>query len=88
MRTQTDIDIGFSMKLICKKYFGFNLDYVGYLDYDQAVWQSVKKRKPLLTEFPNSSLINNFEKHYQQTNQTQVKVCLNQKMEINLCTIF
>jgi len=61
VRTQTDIDIGFSMKLICKKYFGFNLDYVGYLDYDQAVWQSVKKRKPLLTEFPNSSLINNFE---------------------------
>ena len=23
-RTQADIDIGFSMKLICKKYFGIN----------------------------------------------------------------
>ena len=61
VRTQSDIDIGFSMKLICKKYFGFNLDYIGYLDYDQAVWQSVKKRKPLLTEYPNSNLISNFE---------------------------
>ena len=61
VRTQSDIDIGFSMKLICKKYFGFNLDYIGYLDYDQAVWQSVKKRKPLLTEFPNSILTSNFE---------------------------
>ena len=62
VRTQTDIDIGFSMKFICKKYFGFELDYVGYLDYDATVWQSIKKRKPLLTEFPNSSLVENFDR--------------------------
>lgn len=60
-RTQADIDIGFSMKFICQKYFGFNLDYAGYLEHDPSVWQSVKKRKPLLTEFPNSPLIQNFE---------------------------
>ena len=62
VRTQADIDIGFSMKIISKKYFGINLDYVGYLDYDATVWQSVKKRKPLLMEFPNSSLVNNFDR--------------------------
>tara|TARA_B100000925_G_scaffold262107_1_gene219220 strand:- start:8394 stop:9389 length:996 start_codon:yes stop_codon:yes gene_type:complete len=60
-RTQADIDIGFSMKFICQKYFGFSLDYTGYLEHDPSVWQSVKKRKPLLTEFPNSPLIHNFE---------------------------
>ena len=62
IRTQSDIDIGFSMKIICKKYFGVNLDYVGYLDYDATVWQSVKKRKPLLMEFPNSCLVSNFDR--------------------------
>lgn len=62
VRTQADIDIGFSMKLISKKYFGINLDYIGYLDYDATVWQSVKKRKPLLMEFPNSTLVNNFDR--------------------------
>ena len=62
VRTQSDIDIGFSMKSICKKYFGVHLDYVGYLDYDSAVWQSVKKRRPLLMEFPNCKLINNFDR--------------------------
>ena len=61
-RTQSDIDIGFSMKIICKKYFGINLDYVGYLDYDATVWQSVKRRKPLLMEFPNSPLVTNFDR--------------------------
>lgn len=62
VRTQADIDIGFSMKSICKRYFGIDLDYVGYLDYDATVWQSVKKRRPLLMEFPNSRLVTNFDK--------------------------
>lgn len=62
VRTQADIDIGFSMKSICKRYFGIDLQYIGYLDYDASVWQSVKKRKPLLMEFPNSKLVTNFDK--------------------------
>jgi flagellar biosynthesis protein FlhG len=62
VRGQNDIDIGFSIQSVCKRYFGIDIDYVGYLDYDPAVWQSVKKRKPLLMEFPNSKLVNNFDK--------------------------
>lgn len=62
VRTQVDSDVGHSMKIICKKYFGIELDYVGHLDYDATVWQSVKKRKPLLMEFPNSSLVLNFDR--------------------------
>lgn len=61
VRTQTDVDIGHSMRIICKKYFGINLDFVGYLDYDATVWQSVKKRRPLLLEYPHSGLVNNFD---------------------------
>lgn len=61
-RTQADIDIGHSMKIICRKYFGIEIDYIGYMDYDATVWQSVKKRKPLLMEFPNSSLVNSFDR--------------------------
>ena len=61
-RTQADVDIGHSMRIISKKYFGINIDYIGYLDYDSSVWQSVKRRKPLLMEFPNSALVNNFDR--------------------------
>jgi flagellar biosynthesis protein FlhG len=60
-RTQTDTVIGYSMQKVCKKYFGINLNYSGYLDYDAAVWQSVRSKKPLLMEFPNSKLVYNFE---------------------------
>jgi len=56
-RTETDSEIGFGIRNVCKKYFGFNLDYLGCLEYDSAVWQSVRRRKPLTTEFPASPLV-------------------------------
>ena len=61
-RTQTDIDIGFSIKTVCKKYFGIEMDYVGYLDYDSAVWQAVRRKKPLMIEFPNSRLVSSVDR--------------------------
>ncbi len=62
VRSQQDIDLGFSIQSVCKKYFGIDMNYLGFLDYDSSVWQSVKKRKPLLMEFPNSRLVNNFDR--------------------------
>jgi flagellar biosynthesis protein FlhG len=56
-RTQADIEIGNSVKAVCKKYFGVEVDYLGHLDYDSAVWQSVRRKRPLLLEFPNSRLV-------------------------------
>jgi flagellar biosynthesis protein FlhG len=61
-RTQTDIDIGFSVKTVCKKYFGIDMDYIGYLDYDSAVWQAVRRKRPLMLEFPNSKLVSSLER--------------------------
>lgn len=62
VRSQADIDIGYSIQSICRKYFGIDMSFPGYLDYDQSVWQSVRKRKPLLIEFPHSRLVNNFDR--------------------------
>lgn len=61
-RTQTDVDIGFSVKTVCKKYFGIEMDYIGYLDYDSAVWQAVRRKRPLVQEFPNSKLVSSIER--------------------------
>lgn len=62
IRTQTDVDIGFSVKSVCKKYFGIELDYVGYLDYDSAVWQAVRRKRPLMLEFPNSRVVSSVDR--------------------------
>lgn len=60
-RTQTDIEVGISVKTVCKRYFGINLDYIGNLDYDSAVWQAVRRKKPLILEFPDCQVVSNLE---------------------------
>lgn len=77
-RTQTDVDIGSSVRTVCKKYFGIDLDYVGYLDYDSAVWQAVRRKRPLMLEFPNSKLVSSID----QIVQTMIKRYGNQKNDI------
>jgi flagellar biosynthesis protein FlhG len=55
-RSQTDVDVGFSMKSVAKKYFGIDLDYLGYIEYEPNVWQSVRKMRPILAEYPHSRI--------------------------------
>jgi len=62
VRTPQDVEIGYSVKSVAKKYFGVDINYIGYIEYDAAVWQSIKKRKPVALEFPNSNLVTNFSK--------------------------
>jgi len=61
-RSQTDVDVGFSMKSVAKKYFGVDLDYLGYIEYEPNVWQSVRRMKPILAEFPNSRIATHLER--------------------------
>ena len=55
-RSQTDVDVGFSMKSVAKKYFGIEMDYLGYLEYEPNVWQSVRRMRPILAEHPHSRI--------------------------------
>src|SRR5690606_34297627 len=56
VRTRQDIDLGHSVRSVCRRYFGIDATYLGYIDHDNAVWQSLRKRKPLIIEFPYSSI--------------------------------
>ena len=54
VRTKKDVEVGFSIRSACKKYFGIHLHYLGYVVYDQEVGHSIRKRKPLVLENPRS----------------------------------
>jgi flagellar biosynthesis protein FlhG len=62
IRTPQDIEIGNSIRNVAKKYFGVEIFYIGHLEYDASVWQSIKKRKPVTLEYPNSPLVVSFKK--------------------------
>jgi flagellar biosynthesis protein FlhG len=55
VRSKDDITLGFSMRSCCSQYFGISLEYLGYIEHDDCVWQATKKKRPLLIEYPNSS---------------------------------
>lgn len=60
IRTRQDIEIGHSMGSVCRRYFGLETDFLGYIDHDNAVWQSLRKRRPIVIEFPYSSIVGQF----------------------------
>ena len=55
-----DAAIGPQIATAVRKYFGIAMEYLGHLEYDDAVWRSVRRRRPLLLEFPNSKLHKSF----------------------------
>ncbi|MBU2644528.1 P-loop NTPase [bacterium] len=55
VRTPTDVRIGFSMGQACKKYFGVDIGYVGFVEHDNTVIQSIRQRRPLMISAPHSN---------------------------------
>ena len=52
VRDTEEVKMGFSIKSVCKKYFGIDVDYAGYICFDDNVWRSVKERRPLVLALP------------------------------------
>ncbi|MBI1820495.1 MAG: AAA family ATPase [Nitrospirae bacterium] len=55
VRSKDDIALGFSMRSSCSKYFGIQIEYVGYVEYDDSVWRATKMSRPLMLEYPYST---------------------------------
>ena len=47
-RTRQEVDMGFALQSVCNKYFGFPCEFLGGLEYDNAVWQSLRQKNHLL----------------------------------------
>jgi flagellar biosynthesis protein FlhG len=61
VRVKAEAEIGKSVQMVCERYFGMTVDYMGYLPYDNAVWQSIRRRVPFLIDAPNCTAVTNLE---------------------------
>ncbi len=52
-RTAQDAEIGQAVVAAWRKYFGLEMDYLGYIHYDDGMWRTLRARKPLLVERPD-----------------------------------
>lgn len=60
VRSQAFNNLGYSIKSVCNKYYDLNVDFAGALDYDNAVWQSIKNREHVLLAQPFTPLAGQF----------------------------
>jgi len=52
VRSAEDIRVGFAVRSVCRKYFGIDAEYLGYVNHDEAVHRSVLARRPLVVSEP------------------------------------
>lgn len=55
-RNQQDHNLGYSIKSVCNKYFDIQLDFSGYVDFENTVWQTSRNREHVLISQPFSGL--------------------------------
>jgi flagellar biosynthesis protein FlhG len=51
IRSSDDILIGSSMKSILMKYLGVDTKFVGFVEYDDSVWRSIRERRPFMLNY-------------------------------------
>jgi flagellar biosynthesis protein FlhG len=61
-RTRGDLDLGTQLKSAGRRRLGLNIDYLGHVESDDAVWGAVRKRRPLVVDHPESKVSKNVER--------------------------
>jgi len=51
VRSNQDVELGASIKSVMMKYLGIPIHYSGYVEYSDAVWKSVRERKPFMLNY-------------------------------------
>jgi flagellar biosynthesis protein FlhG len=54
VKTKEDRDLGPEARLVCKRFFGLDLPFLGAVEFDESVWQSVRHKKPVILDYPHS----------------------------------
>ncbi|MCA9624798.1 MAG: helix-turn-helix domain-containing protein [Myxococcales bacterium] len=61
-RLRQDLELGPAMASLSERYLGVDLDYLGYVEQDDAVWLTARRRRPLLIDAPTSKSSRNIER--------------------------
>ncbi len=60
VRSPQQAELGYSMKSVCYKSYDLSLEYSASIDFDNAVWQSLRNREPVLIAQPFTPLSGQF----------------------------
>lgn len=61
-RLRKDLELGPTMAALSSRYLGVGLDYMGYVEQDDAAWLTARRCRPLLIDAPTSKAARNLER--------------------------
>lgn len=61
-RLRSDLELGEQMVSAARRRLSVGLEYLGYIDYDDTVWNCLRAGRPLLVESPGTKASRNIEK--------------------------
>lgn len=61
-RSRADLELGDGMVLVARQQLGVAVDYLGHVEYDDAVVLAARRRRPLLVEAPTAKASRNLER--------------------------
>jgi flagellar biosynthesis protein FlhG len=61
-RSKSDMELGRAVASTARRRLGTPIRYLGHLEYDEAVWASTRRRRPLLIEHPETRIAKCFER--------------------------
>jgi flagellar biosynthesis protein FlhG len=61
-RSKSDMELGRAVASAARRRLGTPIRYLGHLEYDEAVWASTRRRRPLLIEHPETRIAKCFER--------------------------
>jgi flagellar biosynthesis protein FlhG len=61
-RSKSDMELGRAVASAARRRLGSPIRYLGHLEYDEAVWSSTRRRRPLLIEHPETRIAKCFER--------------------------
>lgn len=55
-RNRKEAELGFAMRSVCRKYFGVDLSFLGYIFYDYNVYSSLQRERSFFYDYPSSDV--------------------------------
>ena len=55
-RNRKEAELGFAMRSVCRKYFGVDIVFLGYILYDYNVYSSLQWGRAFFSDYPNSDV--------------------------------
>ena len=62
VRTREDLELGPALTVAGRRHVGLPLDYLGYVENDDLAGVTVRKRRPLMVEYPGAKVCKDLER--------------------------